>query len=88
MLAHIVHLCLVIRCKCAYVHEYSFIYADLHLHSLATILFYCPCCVCLQNGSNAVMLACFGDFPEALTALVEEFKMDVMAKDYVCMRVQ
>ena len=30
------------------------------------------------------MLACFADFGEVLTALVEEFGMDVTAKDFVC----
>ena len=30
-----------------------------------------------------MMLACLADFSEVLTALIEEFKMDVMAKDYV-----
>ena len=29
------------------------------------------------------MLACFADFGEVLTALVEEFGMDVTAKDFV-----
>lgn len=42
------------------------------------------CIYCVpQNGSNAVMLACFADFGEVLTALVEEFGMDVTAKDFV-----
>ena len=40
--------------------------------------------VSLQNGANALMLACFADFGEVLTALVEEFGMDVTAKDFVC----
>ena len=40
--------------------------------------------VFLQNGANAMMLACFADFGEVLTALVEEFGMDVTAKDFVC----
>ncbi len=31
-----------------------------------------------------MMLACFADFGEVLTALVEEFGMDVTAKDFVC----
>ena len=68
------------RVHTEYVCTYVYSQVD---NGIVNVYFTLPVRVCLQNGSTAVMLACLADFSEVLTALVEEFKLDVMAKDYV-----